>query len=426
MVSSPIHLPGRLRLNTRLLASLPAILLLAFSLASCNRADTSAKASAPSSGDQNEVSVATSPATIQPVAQYLTVSSELVPYQEIDVYAKVAGYVKTLSVDYGSHVHAGQVMAVLEVPELQAQLDEDNAAIKAQQDQIARTKSDVGRAQAQHTMVHLQYQRLSGVAKAQPGMVAQQEVDDSQGKDLAAESAVAAAEGANQAAQSQLAVAKARLLHDQAMYDYSKIVAPFDGVVTQRYANLGALMQAGTSSTQATPLVRLSDENILRLVIPVPESDVKYIQVGDPVDVRIPAVNKTVRGKVARFSVDVNGATRTMHTEVDVPNADGKLVPGTYAEADLTMNHNGNAVVVPAQALDRSGDQATVMVVNADNRIEVRKVGLGIQMPDDTEITSGVKAGEQVVVSDRSALKADETVKPKVLPSVAYSASGQQ
>ena len=189
-------------------------------------------------------------------------------------------------------------------------------------------------------------------------MVAQQEVDDLRGKDLAAESLVAEAQGANQAAQSQLSVVKARLSHDQALYDYSKITAPFDGVVTQRYANFGALMQAGTTSTQATPLVRLSDESVLRLVIPVPESDVKYIHVGDQVDVRVPSVSKTVRGKVARFSVDVNGATRTMHTEVDIPNAKGQLVPGTYAEADLTLDHNGSALVVPVQALDRSGDRA--------------------------------------------------------------------
>jgi multidrug resistance efflux pump len=165
----------------------------------------------------------------------------------------VAGYVKPLNVDYGSHVRKDQVMSVLEVPELQAQLDEDNAAIKAQQDQIDRTRSDVERAQAQYTMVHLQYQRLSGVAKSEPGMVAQQEVDDAQGKDLAAASLVASAQGANQAAQSQLVVAKARLNHDQALYDYSKITAQFDGVVTQRYANLGALMQAGTLLNAGNP-----------------------------------------------------------------------------------------------------------------------------------------------------------------------------
>jgi RND family efflux transporter MFP subunit len=395
---------------------------------SCNRSESAAKASntAASAGDQGDVTVGTAAVTVRPVAQSLTLSSELVPFQEIDVFAKVAGYVKTLNVDYGSHVRQGQVMAVLEVPELQAQLDEDNAAIHAQQDQIARTQSDVDRAKAQHTMVHLQYQRLSGVAKSQPGLVAQQEVDDAQGRDLAAESLVAEAEGANQAAQSQLAVAKAKLAHDQALYDYSKITAQFDGVVTQRYANLGALMQAGTSSTQATPLVRLSDENTLRLVIPVPESDVKYIHVGDPVDLRMASVNKTVRGKVARFSVDVNGNTRTMHTEVDVPNPGGQLVPGTYAEADITLNHNGSAIVVPAQALDRSGDQVSVMVVGPDNKIDVRKVVLGIQMPDVVEVTRGVSRGEQVVVSDRSGLNAGESVMAKPLQAVVYEDGSQK
>ena len=393
----------------------------------CSRPSPVATTSANSSSDdQNTVTVGTAIVKTAPVAQFLTLSSELVPYQEIDVYAKVAGYVKTLDVDYGSHVRKGQIMAVLEVPELQAQLDEDNAAIKAQEDQVSRTSSDVDRAKAQHTMVHLQYQRLDGVAKSQAGMVAQQEVDDAQGRDLAAESLTAAAQGAHQASQSQLVVAKAKLSHDQALYDYSKITAPFDGVVTQRYANFGALMQAGTTSTQATPLVRLSDENLYRLVIPVPESDVKYIHVGDPVEVRVPSVGKTVHGKVARFSVDVNGATRTMHTEVEIPNVNGQLVPGTYAEADLTLDHNSAAIVVPLQALDRSGDQASVMVVSSEGRIESRQVTPGIQMPDFIEITHGLAVGEQVVVSDRSGLKAGETVKAKALQPVSYEGSGTQ
>ena len=393
----------------------------------CNRSDTQAKSDpATTSADQADIEVGTTLVTKRPVAQTLTLSSELDPYQEIDVYAKVAGYVKTLNVDYGTHVRKDQVMATLEVPELQAQLDEDNAAIKAQQDQVTRTKSDVDRAKAQHNVAHLQYQRLNGVAQTQKGLVAQQEIDDAQGKDLAAESSVAAAEGAQQVAQSQLAVAKARLTHDQALYDYSKITAPFDGVVTQRYANFGALMQAGTSSTQATPLVRLSEESTLRLVIPVRESDVKYIHEGDPVEVRIPSANVTTRGKVARFSVDVNGNTRTMHTEVDVPNPNGKLVPGMYAEADITLEQNANAVVVPQLALDRSGDTASVLLVDQNNKIEKRPITMGIQTPDYVEVLSGLNVGDQVVVSDRSALKAGEVVKPKELQQVAYGASGQQ
>jgi RND family efflux transporter MFP subunit len=393
---------------------------------SCTRRDVSAKANDSPSPTAEEV-VGTAIVKLRPVAERLTLSSELVPFQEIEVYAKEAGYVKELSVDYGSHVRKGQIMAVLEVPELQAQLDEDTAAIRAQQDQVARAESEVGRAKAQHNMVHLQYQRLAGVAKAQAGLVAQQEVDDAEGKDLAAESQMEAAKGTYQGAQSQLIVAKAKLSHDQALYDYSKITAPFDGVVTQRYANLGALMQAGTTSVQATPLVRLSDESLYRLVIPVPESDVKYIHVGDPVAVRVPALNNlTVRGKVARFSVDVSGATRTMHTEVDIPNADGKLIPGAYAEADITLGNNPAALVVPLQAIDRQGDQTSVMVVDPDNRIQSKQVALGIQMPDYVAVSSGLAAGQQVVVSDRSGLKSGQTVKPKPQQALSYEGSAQK
>jgi RND family efflux transporter MFP subunit len=415
-----------LKRRLRVLSPLAWILFLAIGLSSsCTRRDVSAKTNdSPISAVEE---VGTAAVTLRPVAQRLTLSSELVPFQEIEVYAKEAGYVKELNVDYGSHVRKGQIMAVLEVPELQAQLDEDKAAIRAQQDQVARAESEVGRAKAQHNMVHLQYQRLAGVAKAKAGLVAQQEVDDAEGKDLAAESQMDAAKGTYQGAQSQLVVAQAKLSHDQALYDYSKITAPFDGVVTQRYANLGALMQAGTTSTQATPLVRLSDESLYRLVIPVPESDVKYIHVGDPVAVRVPSLNDlTVRGKVARFSVDVSGATRTMHTEVDIPNANGKLIPGTYAEADIMLGNNPAALVVPLQAIDRQGDQTSVMVVDPDNRIQIKQVTLGIQMPDYVAVTNGLAAGEQVVVTDRSGLKTGQTVKAKPLQSVSYQGSSQQ
>ena len=116
-----------------------------------------------------------------------------------------------------------------------------------------------------------------------------------------------------------MSVAQAKLSHDQSLFDYSKITAPFSGVVTERYANLGTLVQAGTgSSTQAMPIVKLSEDDLFRLVIPVPESYVQYIHIGDPVDVRVPSLNRTFPGKVARFSVDVREDTRTMHTEVDV------------------------------------------------------------------------------------------------------------
>src|SRR5579863_7015161 len=182
------------------------------------------------------------------LGRQITLSSELVPFQEIDVYAKESGYIKKLLVDYGTHVKVGQVMAILEIPELEAQLQEDQAEIKNASNQVTRAQHELARYQAQYKALHLQYTRLSGVFESQPGIVAQQEVDDAQGKDLAAAAQVDAGQAALEASQSQLSVTRAKLAHDQSLFDYARITAPFAGIVTERYANLGALVQAGTNS----------------------------------------------------------------------------------------------------------------------------------------------------------------------------------
>ena len=351
----------------------------------------------------------------------ITLSSELVPFQEIDVYAKESGYVKKLSVDYGSRVKAGQVMAVLEIPELEAQLQEDQAEIKNAVNQVSRAQNELYRYQAQYKALHLQYTRLNVVFESQPGIVAQQEVDDAQGKDLAAQSQVDAGQAALEAAQSQLSVARAKLSHDQSLFDYSRITAPFPGVITERYANLGTLVQAGTgSSTQAMPIVRLSEDDLFRLVIPVPESYVRFIHVGDRVDVNVPSLNRTFPGKVARFSVDVREDTRTMHTEVDVPNPQRVLLPGLYADAELALDHKVDVPTVPVQALNREGNKTTVFVVNANGDLEERNVQLGLQTTSDAEVTSGLNEGDQVVVSDRSGLKAGQKVHAQAVTMMQY------
>jgi RND family efflux transporter MFP subunit len=359
------------------------------------------------------------------MARYLTISSELVPFQEIDVFAKESGFVSKLYVDYGSRVKTGQVLAVLEIPELQAQLQEDQATIKSMSDQVNNAKHQMNRIEAQHNVEHLEFDRLNNVAKSQPGLVAQQEVDEAQGKDLASEAQVEGANANLESAQSQLAVTQAKLVHDQALFDYAKITAPFSGVVTQRYANYGTLVQAGTSSsTQAMPLVKLSQEDVFRLVIPVPESYVKYIKIGDPVTVRVPSLGQNFPGKVARFSVDVGQATRTMHTEVDVPNPKGTLVEGEYAEATLALDRNGDALVVPLQAVNQEGEHSTVLVVDGDNKIQDRTITLGIQSENDAEVLTGLVEGDRVVISDRSGLHPGELVNPKLRAAEAYHGQG--
>lgn len=396
--------------------------LLTIILSSCSgNADRQVQASGP------QITVGVTKVAKKSLGRQLTVSSELVPFQEIDVYAKESGYVKKLLVDYGTHVKAGQVMAILEIPELEALLQEDQAEIKNATNQASRAEHELARYQAQYRAVHLQYQRLKGVFESQPGIVAQQEVDDAQGKDLAAASQVDAGQAAFDAAQSQLGAYRAKLIHDQTLFDYSRITAPFSGVVTQRYANLGTLMQAGTgSSTQAMPLVRLSEDDLFRLVIPVPEAYVRYIKIGDPVNVRVSSLNRTFVGKVARFSVDVRADTRTMHTEVDIRNPERLLLPGLYAEADLQFAHKDNIPTVPVQALSHQGDRTSVLVVNSNGALEDRSVQVGLETVSNAEIVSGLNEGEEVVVSDRSGLKTGEKVHALIVAVPSYNETSQQ
>jgi RND family efflux transporter MFP subunit len=369
------------------------------------------------------VTVGVAPVQYRPIQQSLTVSSELVPFQEIDIYAKEAGYVKQLLVDYGTHVKKGQLMAVLEIPELAAQIDQDRANIKSAGDQVNNAEHQLNRIQAQHNVLHLEYDRLNGVAKNQPGLVAQQEVDDVQGRDLASEAQVEGTKAALESAKSNLIASQAKLAHDEALYSYARITAPFTGVVTQRNANFGTLMQAGTSSsTQAMPLVKLSQEDLYRLVIPVPEGYVSYIKTGDHVNVLVPALHKSFPGKVARFSFEVHDETRTMHTEVDVPNPTGEMIPGMYAEATLTMNGNPKALTIPVQAVDRVGERSTVFVVDPSNKVEQRDVTLGIESEgaNDAEVIEGLKAGDQVVITDRAGLKSGQLVHPQQVAPASY------
>ena len=395
--------------------------LLAVGLSSCS-GGSNGKASA-----DEVVTVGVTKVVKKTLSRQITLSSELVPFQEIDVYAKESGYVQKLNVDYGTHVKTGQTMATLEIPELQAQLEQDEAEIKNAMNQVSRADHELQRYNAQYNALHLEYTRLNQVFETQPGIVAQQEVDDAQGKDLAASSQVDAGKAALEASQSQLAATKAKLVHDQTLFDYSRITAPFSGVVTERYANLGTLVQAGTnSSTQAMPIVRLSQDDLFRLVIPIPESYVRYIRIGDPVNVHVPSLNRTFPGKVARFSVDVRADTRTMHTEVDVPNPERLLMPGLYAEAEVGLDQKDNVPTVPLQALTHEGNQATVLVVDRNGEVEPRTVQVGLQTTSDAEILSGLNEGEQVVVSDRSGLKPGQKVNPQSVSVMQYQEQNAQ
>src|SRR5215469_741563 len=352
----------------------------------------------------------------KPITNALTLSGEFRPFQEVEVHAKVAGYIRKIYVDVGDHVKSGQTLAVLEVPELSAQLLGADATVDRAKDAIGRAQGDLDRAESLHSAAHLDYNRLKEAATSKPGLIAQQELDDAQAKDKEGEAQIDASQAALAEAHSQLDEALAQQKQLNAMSDYTKIIAPFAGVVTHRYVDTGALVQAGTNSnTQALPVVSVAETDLFRLILPVPESAVPSVRLGTMVNVHVTSLNRDFAGKVSRYADDLNVDTRTMHTEVDVPNKDGSIVAGMYAEVAIALARKTDALVVPVQSVSRNGTQASVLVVNSQNRIEERQVRLGLEGSDTVEVISGLAPNDRVVIGSRSQFRTGDAVVPKLI-----------
>jgi RND family efflux transporter MFP subunit len=351
------------------------------------------------------------------IADSLEIASEFQPFQEVDVYAKVSGYIQKLYVDYGTHVKQGQLLAVLEIPELQQQLQQDEASVRRSDQERTRAREDLNRAQSAYTVAHLTYTRLADVQKSRPELVAQQEIDVAKGKDLEADADVSAQKAALAGAEQALLAAKAALGKDQAMFDYARMTAPFDGVITQIYAYTGALLPAGTSSNKGdSALCRLSENSLLRLVIPVPERAVHDIHTGETVVVNVSGLNKTFEGKIIHSADQIDTATRTMHTEVDVSNPRYELVPGMYASVKIPLHSAANVLMVPVQSVVTGGEgKGTVLVVDKGNRIEKRAVTLGMQSAANDEIVSGLQENETVIFGSQGQYQAGQIVSPKLV-----------
>jgi RND family efflux transporter MFP subunit len=347
------------------------------------------------------------------VTNTLSIAGEFLPYQDIELHAKVAGYIRKISVDIGDRVKAGQVLAVLEIPELNAQVEGADAAVRHSGEEILRAQNEVTRAKASHKALHAEAIRLEQVAKQRPELIAQQELDDAQAKDLAAEAQVEVAKSALAAAEQQLAVSKATHSQYTAMQDYSRITAPFDGVVTWRYADTGALIQAGTSNANSAPVVKLAQVNVLRLRIPVPESLAEGVHIGTVGSVRVQATGEHFTAKVTRFTSSFDRSTRTMQVEFDIPNPDYKLTPGMYADVVLVIQQRPDAITVPVQAVSYNRDKRSVLLVDAQNRIEVRQIQTGIEDPNRVEVLAGLSPGDRVIVGNLGAYQPGQPVDPK-------------
>ncbi len=320
--------------------------------------------------------------TREDLFKLVTMAAEFRPYEQVTLRAKVTGYVNKMSVDFGDPVKAGQLLATLEVPELQAEL--------------ANAQAAKAKAEADYNNAHLIYTRLLAVNHDHPNLVAQQELDTAQANDLTATAAIAAA--------------KADFEKFSTMVSYTQITAPFDGVVTHRYADPGTLIDA-----ESLPVVQVSDNYRLRLDFPVTVDYVKDIRLGDPVEVRVDSLNgKTLAGTISRFTHEVDDSTRTMTTEIEVPNPDLKLVPGMYATVVLKVEKHPQTLAVPIEAV--AGEKSpTVYVLNRSDQIEERAVTLGLETSDKFEILTGLQEGDLVVLGSRAGFQAGQKVEPKLI-----------
>ena len=344
--------------------------------------------------------VAVTKVTREDLRQIVTIAAEFRPFQQVALHAKIAGYLQSITVDVGDHVKEGQTLAQLDVPELKDDMEKATSSLHASEQEVIR-------AEANYNEAHMICRRLQDVAKEHPKLVAAQDLDAVQAKD-------ATAAGTLAVAKQRVGECAAELSKVRSMIAYTTIAAPFDGVITKRYADPGALIQAGTSSSAQAPVVDIAEDKHLRLVFPVPESAVPLVKVGAPLRVTVSSLNSTMEAKVWRYAGKVDRATRTMSTEAEIDNSDGRLTPGMYASVDLGLRESKDAITVPVQAI-AVGEKPKVFVVTPDGTVEERTVTLGLETPSKDEVTAGLAPGDMVIVGSRSGIQPGQKVTAKLI-----------
>ena len=317
----------------------------------------------------------------QPLDVQLSLPGELTPYQSVALYPRVTGFVRTVRVDRGSRVRAGDVIAVLEAPELLAQRSEAQSKLQAAEAQMGavRSKADADRST---------YERLKA-ASATPGVVAGNDV-------LIAEKGVEASQSQVTASQQNIETARQALNIVREMEGYLRVTAPFDGVVTERNIHPGALVGPASGSGAAAPMARLVQINRLRLVVPVPEAYTAEVKPGTGIPFSVAAYpGQTWSGTVARIAQAVDVSTRTMAVELDVANNDGRLAPGTFCQVRWPIRRSGLSLFVPSGSVATTTDRTFVVRVRG-GKAEWVDVKTGLTSGPLVEVFGDLRPGDEI------------------------------
>jgi RND family efflux transporter MFP subunit len=326
-----------------------------------------------------------------PAQNRITLPGTMQALTEAPVLARMDGYLKRRLVDIGDRVRAGQILAEIDAPELDQQIHQAEAAVEQAQAAVEQAQANLAQGTANRDLARITAARLTTLTER--GIAAQQDRDQSQAQLAAQDANLQAAEKAISAQRSNLGAARANLVRLQTVADYRLVKAPFDGEITLRNVDVGALVSTGT-----TLLYRIAQTGKLRTYVNVPQTSVAAVHVGQDATLTIADFpGRIFRGTVARTARALDAATRTMLVEVDVPNADGALFPGTYTDVELSDVRPNPPIVVPAAAIVFRSDGAQLAVVQPDGIIHLQKVLVGRDYGDRLEILQGVQEGTAIV-----------------------------
>src|SRR5467141_966100 len=351
------------------------------------------------------------------VAQRLQTNATLEAFEEADLFAKVSGYLSDVRVDIGDHVKAGQVLAVIDVPEMQQELAEAKAQLESKKSSLESARRQLDHHKANITLQEALLRRREELGAA-GHFISDRVLDEVRANAEIAKADLSVAEANRALAANQVEVAAATVEKIKTLLAYTQIVAPFDGVVARRQVNRGDLVQAATA-TRTTPsagsLFKVQRIDTIRVFCDVPENDVPHLQVGDPAIVKPAGFDgQAFIGKVTRFSLRLDPETRNMRTEIDLPNPTERLYPGTYAEVSLEMNRRPDALTVPTAAVGSDGDGNFVYTIT-DNRITRLAVKTGLTDNGRIEVIAGLAEDTPVVASTKGVPPPKTAVRPQMV-----------
>jgi RND family efflux transporter MFP subunit len=315
------------------------------------------------------------------------------PVTEAPILARADGYLKHRMVDIGDRVKAGQVLAEIDAPELDQQLRQAEAAVEQVQAAVEQAEANLEQGKANRNLAQITAERWKALEGR--GIVPRQDSDQYQAQLAAQNANVQALDKAVSAQRSNLAAAKANVARLQQVQGYREVKAPFDGVVTVRNVDVGALV-----STGSTLLYRVAQTETLRTYVNVPQASANAVRVGQKAVLTVSNFpGRTFKGTVARTANALDPASRTMLVEVDVPNGDGALFPGTYSEVDLSSSAPNPPLVLPAGTIIFRNDGAQVAIVQADGIVHLQKISIGRDYGDRVEVLQGLEDGATIIAA---------------------------